>query len=113
MSVPLPRLKLDARLPGVVHLKEGDSMSVIVTIPDPLATKVEAAAKSHATSLEQYVIEAVAKTVAEENGSPSTASDDRDDPVFGLFADDADLLDEIVEEALQLRRTMPARAPHE
>lgn len=110
MSIPHQQEKLDARLPGVVHLNQGESMSVTVEIPDPLATKVEAAAKSHATSLEQYVIEAITKTVAEE--APA-ASSSEDDPVLGFFSDDAELMDSIVEEAMLRRRTAPARTPGE
>ncbi|MGL4514965.1 MAG: hypothetical protein ACRCT8_17920 [Lacipirellulaceae bacterium] len=81
-------------------------MSVSITIPDPLATEVEAAAKSHATSLEQYVIDAVAKTVASELPSPAG---DEHDPVLGSFGDDHELIDSIVEAAMLRRRTAPAR----
>lgn len=86
-------------------------MSVLVEIPDPLATKVEAAAKSQATSLEHYVIEAVARTVAQD--SPTFAKDDdARHPLEGFLADDPELADRIVEGAYALR-ALPLRRPTE
>ena len=87
-------------------------MSILVEIPDPLAAQVAAVAKSQATSLEHYVLEAVAKTVAEEL-PPAALRGDADDPLLGLLADDPELADFITESALERRRTLPLRAPRE
>ncbi len=89
-------------------------MSIVVEIPDPLASQVAAAAKSHATSLEQYVLEAVAKTVADEpTDEARLLGDSTKDAVRGLFADEPELMDSVVEQALLRRRTALARTLRE
>jgi predicted DNA-binding antitoxin AbrB/MazE fold protein len=50
-------------------------------------------------------IEVVATVRVPEKTSPQPAHD----PILGLMADDAELLDEIVEEAMRARETQPFR----
>ena len=82
-------------------------MIIHVEIPEPLASQVAAAAKSHATSLEHYVIEAVAKVLAQD---ANAVGDHTRHPLQGLLADDPDLADRIVDGAYALR-AMPLRTP--
>ncbi|TWU29850.1 hypothetical protein [Bythopirellula polymerisocia] len=85
-------------------------MSIHVEIPEPLAEKVQDAARSLATSPQHYVLDAITKTLAENAVVPSN---EQNDPLLGLFSDQADLIDTIVEEAMDRRRSAPLRAPCE
>lgn len=89
-------------------------MSIHVEIPDPLAGKVEEAAKSQATSPERYVLDAVSKTVAKDAQLlPAQQNGSRDNPLLGLLADDPELADFIRENAYHMRATFPMRTPRE
>lgn len=87
-------------------------MSIHVEIPEPLAAQVTDAARSRATSPERYVLDALSKTVAADTQLPPPPLNGTDqDPVLGVLADDAELLDAIVAEALLRRQTAPLRTP--
>ena len=89
-------------------------MSILIEIPEPLAEKVQDAARSLATSPEHYVLDAVTKTLAEGVALPAAEpSDAQGDPLLGLFSDQTDLIDTIVEEAMDRRHSAPLRAPCE
>ena len=110
---PLPE-KLDRPPSSVVNLKEEGTMTIHVEFPEPLAAQVTDAARSRATSPERYVLDALSKTVAADSQSPPPQLNGTDkDPVLGVLADDADLLDAIVAEAMLRRRTAPLRTPRE
>lgn len=88
-------------------------MTIHIAIEEPLAKKVEEAAKSLATSPERYVLDAVTKTLA-GNGDSShdVPGDEPVNPLLGLLADDPELADFIAETSAKLR-TLPMRAPRE
>lgn len=89
-------------------------MTIHVEISEPLARQVEDAAKSCATSPEAFVIDAVSKMLAERAALlPVGTNGSHGDSVLGLFADDAELIDSIVEDAMNRRQTAPMRSPRE
>ncbi len=111
---PLPLTKLrDYPAQVVVEWPKEDLMTIHIAIEEPLAKKVEEAAKSLATSPERYVLDAVTKTLAgnreSTHGSPG---DEPVNPLLGLLADDPELADFIAETSAKLR-TLPMRAPRE
>jgi hypothetical protein len=88
-------------------------MTIRIEIQEPLAKKVEEAAKSLAMSTERYVLDAVTKTLAGHGGSPHGAPGDEPvNPLLGLLGDDPELADFIAVSSAQLR-TLPMRAPRE
>lgn len=111
---PLPIAKLRDYPPRVaVEWRHEEPMTIHIAIEEPLAKKVEEAAKSLATSPERYVLDAVTKTLAGNGESFHDAPGDEPvNPLLGLLADDPELADFIAETSAQLR-TLPMRAPRE
>jgi len=111
---PFPLAKLrDYPARVVLEWTEEERMTIHIEIQEPLAKKVEEAAKSLATSPERYVLDAVTKTLTGDGDSPHGAPGDEPvNPLLGLLADDPELADFIAETSAQLR-TLPMRAPRE
>jgi hypothetical protein len=89
-------------------------MPMHVEIPEPLAGRVQDAAKSRATSPEHYVLDAVSKTLAQDATlSPPATNGAPGNPLLGLLADDPELADFLRQNAYEMRASLPMRTPRE
>jgi hypothetical protein len=71
-------------------------------LDDQTAKRLRGLADARQVTLEELLQETIAQLGATVEG---------DDPLWGLFAEDAELLDEVVEGAMQAREERPLRAP--
>jgi hypothetical protein len=68
------------------------------------------------TGLPDEAIQVVQSVVSLLRGQPTHTASGRDEPtdtLLGLFRDEPELLDQIVEEAMSARETQPLRLPRE
>lgn len=73
--------------------------TISITLKDAVFEQMKAAAEAQHCSVEEYAGQLLQKN------EPRSATD-----MFGIMSEDADLLDEIVAEAMRARETLPMRA---
>ncbi len=59
---------------------------------------------------EDAVLEDAVSRMRQQEPSPSTGRTLENDPLWGLFRDEPELMDLVVDDAMQDRRTLPLRA---
>lgn len=74
-------------------------MTITIELDDEAARRVRERAEAEHRTPEDFVRRQIESIVAEPK-----------DPLIGAFADDAEILDEIVEDAMRVRETRPWRA---
>lgn len=76
--------------------------TIELQLDDQTAERLRRLASARRVTLEELLQETISQL-------GETA--EKDDPLWGLFADDAELIDQVVEGAMQAREERPLRAP--
>jgi hypothetical protein len=81
---------------------ERNMETIELHLDDQTAERLRRLANARQVTLEELLQQTIARL---------GVNSEEDDPLWGLFADDAELMDQVVEAAMQAREERPFRAP--